>query len=234
MAEVEALAPAAIEHYLASRPRRVRWAERLRGRQYRALRFPDRPTPVLVVAHNALGPFGDAPVARQIALAIEQDWLTAPESCRQSYDAVLFAAPELIVVQLRHDNLCGCLGHRHLAVREPPFAELHEPFQGAKVGEMDIAHRRIDRWQAMPLADLALDSRFLQGTRLDEFHAKQFRLKLLSVILHEIHHLVSPQEPESTIRQRSLTLYRDALASYVEDALNTLSLTIDRSFSRFE
>jgi hypothetical protein len=34
------------------------------------------------------------------------------------------------------------------------------------------------------------------------------------------------------VRQRSLGFYHDALASYVENAMATLSFTIDRSFSR--
>jgi hypothetical protein len=56
---------------------------------------------------------------------------------------------------------------------------------------------------------------------------------LLSVVLHETNHLVFPHEPESSVRGRSLGFYRDALASYVEGAMATMSFTIDRSFSRF-
>jgi len=117
-------------------------------------------------------------------------------------------------------------------VKEAPFAESHEAFGGARVGEVDIAYERVERWQALPLSDTALDSKFLEGTRLEEFRAQQFRLRVLSVLLHETNHLVAPDEPETSVRERSLAFYRDALASYVENAIATLSLTIDRSFSR--
>jgi hypothetical protein len=177
-------------------------------------------------------PLGDAARARQLALAVEQDWARVPNRCREAYDEILFKAPGLIVVQLRRKNVCGCLGHRHLVVKEAPFAESHEAFGSARVGEMDIAYERVETWQALPLSDTALDTKFLAGTRLEEFRAQQFRLRLLSVLLHETNHLVASDEPEISIRERSLAFYRDALASYVESSITTLSLTIDRSFSR--
>jgi len=46
--------------------------------------------------------------------------------------------------------------------------------------------------------------------------------------------MVRTQEPETSIRERSLRFYHDSLAHYVENAKASLSLTIDRSFSRFE
>jgi len=98
---------------------------------------------------------------------------------------------------------------------------------------MDIAYQRVETWQALPLSDTALDTKFLDGSRQVEFRGKQFRLKLLSILLHEINHLVSPREPENSVRKRSLTFYHDSLGHYVDDAIATLSLTIDRSFSRF-
>ena len=99
---------------------------------------------------------------------------------------------------------------------------------------MDIAYQQVLTWRALPLSDTALDAKFLQGSRLKEFHAKQFRLRLLSIILHETNHLVFPNEPETSIRERSLNFYRDALAAYTENAIATLSFTLDRSFSRLE
>jgi len=222
------LSPGVIEEYLRSRPRWIRWREWASGRRYRVTRFLDRPTPLVIVAHS----FRNAVKARQVALAVEQDWAAVPNRCRESYDEVLFNAPRLIVVQLRRSNVCKCLGHRHVAVKEPPFAEPHDAFGGASVGEMDIAYERVENWQALPLTDTALDTKFLQGSRLDEFHAQQFRLRMLSVLLHETNHLVFPHEPEVLVRQRSLGFYSEALASYVERAIATMSLTIDRSFSR--
>jgi hypothetical protein len=87
---------------------------------------------------------------------------------------------------------------------------------------------------ALPLTDIALDTQFVAGSRLREFQAKRLRLQLLSILLHEINHMVRSHEPETSIRERSLAFYRDALAHYVENAKASLSLTIDRSFSRFE
>ena len=99
---------------------------------------------------------------------------------------------------------------------------------------MDIAWERIEAWPALPLHDTALDARFFEGSRLDEFRNRQFRLRLLSVFLHETNHLVYPNEPEQSVRGRSLAFYREALSSYAEEASTTLSFTIDRSFSRLE
>ncbi|HEV2176160.1 MAG TPA: hypothetical protein VGW33_03010 [Terriglobia bacterium] len=222
------LSPAALESYLRARPRRIRWREWLGGRRYSLSRFPDRAHPLVIVAHRAR----DAARVRQMTLAIEQDWATAPDGCREAYDEILFRAPGLIVLQLRRKNLCGCLGHRHAIVREAPFAEPHEIFRGAGVGEMDIAWERVSTWPALPLSDAALDAKFFEGSRLEEFHQEQFRLRLLSVFLHETHHLVAPEEPEELVRERSLGFYREALAHYVEEACASLSLTLDRSFSR--
>ena len=61
---------------------------------------------------------------------------------------------------------------------------------------------------------------------------RQFRLRLLSVLLHETNHLVRPSEPEFSVHARSVNFYREALACYFESSVHTLSLTLDRSFSR--
>lgn len=185
--------------------------------------------PLVIVAHS----LRDTAMCRQLAFAVEQDWAGVPSACREAYDEIFYKAPGLVVVQLRRTNICGCLGHRHVLVREAPFAEHHEAFVGAGVGEVDIAYERVEKWQALPLSDTALDTKFLEGSRLEEFRSLQFRLRMLSVILHETNHLVFPNEPESSVRERSLAFYRDALASYVESAVATMSFTIDRSFSRF-
>lgn len=208
----------------------MRWSEWVAGRRYSLARFEDRPRPLVVVAHS----FRDASVARRITLAVEQDWKLVPSQCREAYNEILFKAPDLVIVQLRRRNLCGCLGHRHVIVKEGPFREPHEALGGASVGEMDIAYQRVETWLALPLSDTALDAKFLEGSRQVEFRAEQFRLKLLSILLHETNHLVYSQESEKSVRERSLAFYRDALASYVENSVMTLSLTIDRSFSRLE
>ena len=140
----------------------------------------------------------------------------------------------MVVIDLRRTNRCGCLGHRHPLVREKAFADPHESLGGQAAGEIDVAWQRVEAWPALPLEETALDARFFEGTRLNEFRARQFRLRLLSVFLHETNHLALPHEPEESVRERSLTFYRDALHSYVEEACAMLSFTIDRSFSRME
>ncbi len=222
------ISTAAIEKYLRDRPRWVRWLVWARGRRYATTRFAPWPRPVVVVAYS----FRDAVVAAEFAAAVERDWSQVPDPCRQAYDEILFRAPGFVVAQLRRTNVCGCLGHRHVVVKEGPFVEPHEALGGESCAEVDIAFERVKAWQPLPLSDTALDTKFLSGSRLEEFHAVQFRLRLLSVLLHEVNHWVFPFESEASVRKRSLAFYRDALASYVENTLSTLSLTIDRSFSR--
>lgn len=224
-----AVSAAAISDYLDSRPLVLRWQDWMRRRRYFLTHFSDRAHPLLVIAYSRR----DAAMARQAPIAIEQDWAEAPPSCREAYDAILADTCRLIIVQIRRENVCACLGHRHPAVRERPFAEMHDVFGGVRMGEIDVAWRAVSRWQAQPISDTAMDTKFLEGSRLEAFHKKQFRLKLLSVILHEIHHLTCPEEPENEIREHSISFYHEALASYVESAMASLSLTIDRSFSRF-
>jgi hypothetical protein len=221
---------AAILAYLESRPRVARWREWLKGRRYRLAPLRDRSRPLYVIAHRVR----DEGRAAETARALDQDWLEAPARCRETFDEILFRAPQLVVIQLQRKNICGCLGHRHVAVREAPFAMPHDAFGGEHAGEMDIAYDQVHAWQALPLSDTALDAKFLHGSRLEDFHAKQFRLRLLSIILHETNHLVAPQEPETSIRERSINFYREALAAYAENAAATLSFTLDRSFSRLE
>ena len=218
----------AIETYLESRPWEARWIEWLAGRRYRLAAFPDRALPVVVVAHRSR----DNARAEQVAHAVEHDWAETPAHCRDAYEEILAQAPGLVVVQLRRKNLCGCLGHRHVIVREAPFSEPHDAFDNAAVGEMDIAFDRVESWLAQPIMDTALDTQFIDGSRLEEFHGQQLRFRLLSILLHETHHMVEPLAPENVVRGRSLAFYREALVNYVEIARASLSLTIDRSFSR--
>ncbi|MGA2982179.1 MAG: hypothetical protein ABSG32_00095 [Terriglobia bacterium] len=218
----------AVENYLASRPRAARWVEWLAGRRYRLAAFPDRPRPVVVVAHR----YRDPARAEQVVRAVERDWAETPAQCREGYEEILENAPGLIVVQLRRKNVCGCLGHRHMVVKEAPFCESHDAFGDAAVGEMDIAFDRVESWLAQPIMDTALDTQFIAGSRREEFHDQQLRFRLLSILLHETHHMVAPQATEEVVRERSLTFYREALVNYAEIARATLSFTIDRSFSR--
>jgi hypothetical protein len=176
----------------------------------------------------------DAEKALEMVRAVERDWAEAPLHSRDEYEEILNNSPKLVIVQFRRTNICGCLGHRHVIVKERPFAEPHDALGGDPAGELDIAYQRVETWLALPLMDIALDTQFVAGSRLREFQAERLRLQFLSILLHEINHMVHSQEPEAPIRERSLAFYRDALAQYVENAKGSLSLTIDRSFSRFE
>jgi len=222
-----------LKSYLNGRPKLTGALEWFRGRRYlvtELIREPGAAPLAVVIAHQR----GDAIHARKIALAFDEDWPAVPPHCRDAYEAVLAQSPELVVLQLRRQNRCGCLGHRHPIVREAPFAIAHKALGAGTVGEIDIAWQRVEAWPALPLEETALDARFFEGSRLDEFHDRQSRLRLLSVFLHETNHLVDPQEPEESVRARSVTFYRDALSRYVEEACATMSFTIDRSFSRME
>lgn len=221
---------ATIRNYLQSRPQIVRLREWLSGWRYRLASLRERSRPLYVIAYRVR----DASHAAELARALEHDWNEVPDACRQVYDEILFRAPQLIVIQLRRTNVCGCLGHRHVTVHEAPFAMPHDFFGGEHAGELDIAYENVLNWHALPLSEAALDAKFLQGSRLEEFHAEQFRLRLLSIVLHETNHLVFPKEPEISVRERSLGFYREALAAYTQNAIATLSFTIDRSFSRLE
>ena len=228
MVQESSVTPAAAQAYLQSRPRSIRWREWLAGRRYALAAFPNRTKPLVVVAHSRR----DAAKALEMARAVEQDWAGAPEECRDAYGEILDESPKLVIIQFRRTNICGCLGHRHVIVKEPPFAEPHDALGGDPAGELDIAYERVEKWLALPLTDMALDAQFVAGSRLREFQAERLRLQFLSILLHEINHMVHPQEPEVSIRGRSLAFYRDALAKYVADTKASLSLTIDRSFSR--
>jgi len=185
---------------------------------------------LVVVAHARR----DKVKALEIVRAVESDWGEAPQQSRDAYEQILEDSPKLVIIQFHRTNICGCLGHRHIIVKEQPFAESHDALGGEPAGELDIAFARVESWVALPLSDSALDAQFAAGSRLEEFQATRLRLQYLSILLHEINHMVRAQEPETTIRERSLKFYHDALAYYVENAKASLSLTIDRSFSRFE
>jgi hypothetical protein len=217
-----------VERYLSGRPQAARWLEFLARRRYRVASFPDRDQPIVVIAHRGRRPAS----IEQVAHAIEHDWVQVPPICHDAYQEILQQAPGIIVIQLRRTNVCGCLGHRHVVVKEIPFSEPHDAFGGAAVGEMDIAVGRVEKWLAQPIMDTALDTQFIAGSRLKEFHDQQLRFRLLSILLHETHHMVAPQATEDVVRERSLAFYREALANYVEVARATMSFTIDRSFSR--
>ena len=144
---------AAILNHLRSRHRIIRWREWLSGRRYRLAPLSDRSRPLYVIAYRV----GDKGRAAEVARAIQRDWIESPAHCREAYDEILFRAPQLVVIQLHRKNVRGCLGHRHVAVRETPFATPHDAFGGEHDREMDIAYQQFLTWQALLLSDSALD-----------------------------------------------------------------------------
>jgi len=150
----------AVKAYLHSRPRWIRWRERLGGRRYAFAQFPDRPKPLVVVAYFRR----DAVKALEMVRSVERDWAEAPLQCRKAYEEILENSPRLVIVQFRRTNICGCLGHRHVIVKEPPFAEPHDALGGDPAGELDIAFERVERWLALPLMDIALDTQFVAAS----------------------------------------------------------------------
>ena len=216
-----------VERLLRSLPLKSRLGNWLGGRRFLLAHPAARSEKLVIVAHSVR----DSEVASEILVAWEKDWFETPAACRKDYEDILAGMPEVVVVQLRRDNICGCLGHRHLRVHERTFRHLNG-FTPSGVGEVDIAHGRIADWEPWPLMNTAFDSRLLPGSRLEEFRQRQFRLRLLSVMLHETNHLVRTREPETSVHARSVNFYREALASYFESSSDTLSFTLDRSFSR--
>ena len=237
--------PAQVERFLKSLPLRTRLGNWLRGRRFLSVRPGGQSAgqtaaaargakpgaqeeKLIVVAHSVR----DANVAADLRTALEKDWFETPPACREDYEDILAEMPHLVVVQLRRDTVCDCLGHRHFRVRERLFSRHLQKFHGYEVGEVDLAHRRIAAWEPWPLMSTAFDSKFIPGTRLTEFRRRQFRLRLLSVLLHEANHLARPSEHEASVLSRSVNFYRNAMVSYFETSRNTLSFTMDRSFSR--
>ena len=82
---------------------------------------------------------------------------------------------------------------------------------GVRTGEMDLAFDAIREWEPLPLSHLALPPE--AETR--EMSALQWQLALLAVFLHELHHLVHPEELESAVRRRSQQFYADALSHFI-------------------
>jgi hypothetical protein len=126
MVQEPSVMPDAVKAYLYSRPRWIRWREWLVGRRYAFAAFPDRLKPLVVVAYSRR----DSVKALEMVRAVEQDWPEAPQQCRAAYEEILEDAPKLVIIQFRRTNICGCLGHRHVVVKEQPFAEPHDALGG--------------------------------------------------------------------------------------------------------
>jgi len=184
----------------------TRLYRRLRGTEQVLIR-PAADLPLVLISCFRSDYEGVAPVRE----ALEAVWPSLPESLRQRYTATLAGAPPLVVLLLRRRNICSCLGHHHPSTAESRLTRRLRGLSGVRTGEIDLAFDAIREWEPLPLAHLALPPE--ADTR--EMSAVQWHLALLAVFLHELHHLVNPEERESAVRSRSQQFYADALSHFV-------------------
>jgi hypothetical protein len=144
---------------------------------------------------------------------LEETWLTLPDSFRNRYTEILRKTPPFVVVVLRRRNLCACLGHHHPPGTESRLTRRLRGLSGVATGELDLAFEAIREWEPQPLSHLALPPE----AATEEFRSFRWQLALLAVFLHELHHLVSPQEPEVAVRNQSQKFYADALSHFVAE-----------------
>lgn len=156
---------------------------------------------------------GEREGALELKAALEETWRTIPEAVRRHYAPVLRLMPPMMVVLLRRRNPCGCLGHHHRRGTESRLARRLRSLSGVEVGELDLAYEAIREWQPAPLAHTAAAEVAGPGAA-EELALFRFRLALLDVFLHELHHLAAPQADEAEIRRHSAQFYEAALAAF--------------------
>lgn len=180
----------------------------LRGTEQVLVR-PAAELPLVLIAYAA----GDQDGVERFRNSLEETWLTLPESFRRRYRPILEQAPPLIVVLLRRHNLCSCLGHHHPRGTESRLTRRLRNVSGIRTGELDLAFEAIRDWEPLPLSHLALPAEAMSI----EMTSFQWHLALLSVFLHEVHHLVWPQEAEPVVREQSQNFYVDVLSHFVSE-----------------
>ena len=178
----------------------------LRGTEQISVR-PATELPLVLISYAKR----DHEAVERLREALEETWLTVPDTYRQRYAAILERIPPLIVVLLRRRNICGCLGHHHPPGTESRGTRKLRALRGVRTGELDLAFEAIREWEPLPLSHLALA---LEADE-DELTSFQLQLALLSVFLHELHHLVSSEEPERALRSQSQEFYSDVLSHFV-------------------
>jgi len=90
---------------------------------------------------------------------------------------------------------------------------IHGRLARVPTGELDLAFEAIREWEPQPLSHLALPPE----ADTADLRAFQWQLALLAVFLHELHHLVSPEEPEVAVRNQSQKFYADTLSHFVAE-----------------
>ena len=177
-----------------------RFLERLRGREQALRRGPGH-WPLLLLSYP--------PKGRAIAGEVGDAWLHTLPALRSplaaSYRDMLPGLPPLVVVMLRHRNVCTCLGHHHPKGTESRLTRRLAADVGGEVGEIDLAWEAIRQWQPNPLSALAA------AVAEPSFARLQFRTALLTVLLHELEHLAHPEHREAVVRGTSDGFYQEVL-----------------------
>jgi hypothetical protein len=181
----------------------IRW---MRGTNQVLVR-PTADIPLVLISYEK----ADLEGAEHLRESLEETWFTLPVAFQSRYVPILEKAPPLVVVQLRRRGICTCLGHHHPPGTESRFTRRLRHFSGVRTAEIDLAYEAIRDWEPMPLSHLALPE-IASG---EETVSHQWQLALLSVFLHELHHLVEPSESEQVVRSHSQRFYVDALSQFL-------------------
>jgi hypothetical protein len=149
-------------------------------------------------------------VARQLEIAYAHAFPALDKELTGGYTGVLRALPALVVVLLRPKNPCGCLGHFHPPGTESRLTRRLSADLGSPVAEIDMAYEGIRNWDPTPLSSMAAGD---MGGMLADL---RFEAAMLAVLLHELHHLAAPEQPERIIRTASNKFYTDLLKEFVK------------------
>lgn len=181
----------------------------LRGSETMLVR-PAEPFPLVTIACLKQ----DEECAQDLKAALEETWLTLPAELKEQYLPVLRRMPPMMVVEVRRRNPCTCLGHFHPRGTESRLARQLRGISGVEVGELDLAAESIREWQPAPLAGLAA-SAAAGAEAEEELQLFRYRLALLDVLLHELHHLAAPDAREAEVRGQSGQFYEQALDAFM-------------------
>ena len=179
--------------------------EAIRGREQLLVR-PGQGFPLLLITY----PRGKQWVAQLLETAYAHTLPALPPELTTPYAERFRTLPALVVVLLRPRNPCGCLGHFHPPGTESRLTRRLSGDLGHPVAEIDLAYEGIRAWDPMPISSLAASH---MGGALAEL---RFEAAILAVLLHELHHLAAPEEPEREIRPLSNNFYAGVVQEFVK------------------